>query len=302
MKSSLTEVIKTMLRPVLRWYGMRVPLDKGKYRLVNVLAPRLVPARDPIVAVQAPDGFRMSLDLREHIQQRAYYLGYYEHIIARLLVRYTAKSTTVFDVGANFGQFTLLAAHTVGSSGQVLAFEPSPLAFAALVRNVKLNGFDHVICRQTAVSIAPGTASFYATPPDDLGTGSLARAAAEQFHQNISPLMVEVERLDDYLDRLTRPVSVIKMDIEGAELLALQGAERLIRHYHPTLILEADANLTRVFGYTPGDLGAYLRDLGYAVYSVPTRPWQQPVPLQWPDTPSHDILCLHEPRTSADGR
>ncbi|MGH2521464.1 MAG: FkbM family methyltransferase [Anaerolineales bacterium] len=260
---------------------------------MNFLGPRLIPADNTFLTVRAPHGFHLALDLREHLQREAYYLGYVQHLVVRIFADHVKAGTTVFDLGANFGQFTLLAAQLVGPGGQVFAFDPSPQAFAALQRNVALNGFPQVICRQVAVSNAPGTTTFYATPSTDLGTGSLAQAAAEHFHRDAAPITVNVERLDDYFDQVPRPVSVIKMDIQGAELLALQGAERLIRYHHPALLLEVEGELTHAFGYRPEDLGAYLRDLGYGrIYSVPRRPWHRPKLLNWRELESHDILCL----------
>lgn len=127
---------------------------------------------------------------------------------------------------------------------------------------------------------------------------SLAREAVERYHSNPEVVTVAVERLDDYLDQLTRSVSLIKMDVQGAELPALQGAEHLIRQDRPALILEVDEDVTSAFGYCPEDLGAYLHDLGYVIYSVPVRPWQQPARLDWRKLHSHDILCLSQSKST----
>lgn len=299
MKYSFPEEVKRLARRALRWYGTHTPIDKGRYRLVNFWATRLAPedADNALVTVRSPHGFLVTLDLREHIQQRAYYLGYSDPMFPQAFTRYVKTASAVVDLGANFGQFTLLAAQLVGPKGQVLAFEPAPRPFAALRRNVELNGFTQVICRQAAVSATAGTADFFISPLRDSGTSSLARAAVERYHSEMERVTVEVERLDDHLERLTCPVSLIKMDIQGAELPALQGAGQLIRRDRPILILEVDLVLSGVFGYTPGDLGAYLHDLGYRLYSMPVRPWQRPVLLDWREMKplGNDIFCLPQP-------
>ena len=293
MTRAWPESLKALARRALRGYGLHMPLDHGKYRLVNYGAPRLVPADPAPVVARAPHGFWMSLDLREHIQQRAYYLGYHEAPNMCVLAEQVRPATTVFDLGANFGQFSLLAAHLTGPGGQVFAYEPSPAAYAALERNVALNGYSQVVCRQAAVGAASGKATFFTSPPWDQGTGSLQREAVERYHREVGMVTVVVERLDDLLEHITRPVSAIKMDIQGAELPALQGAEGLLRQHHPALLVEVAEEASRAFGYGPADLGAFLHGLGYRFWAVPVRPGKRRVPLDWRDLRSGDILCLY---------
>jgi FkbM family methyltransferase len=294
MPRSSTDALQALLRRALRCYGLRSPVDHGKYRLVNYWAPRLVPADPTPVVVRAPDGFRMSLALGEHVQQRAYYLGYHQRVLMRVFGERVRPATTVFDLGANFGQFALLAAQRVGPQGQVFAYEPSPLAYEALERNAALNGSLPIVCRQVAVGAVSGKATFYTSPASDQGTGSLARRAVERYHPNVGSVTVPVERLDDCLGRLSCPVSMIKMDVQGAELPALQGAERLLRQYRPALLVEVDEEVTAAFGYQAADLGAYLHDLGYQLYAVPARPRRRLLPLDWRSPAGPDILCIHK--------
>lgn len=259
------------------------------------MAPRLVPAVNYMVTVQTPHGFRMALDLREHIQQRAFYFGYHEHIITAICARYIQPATTVFDLGANFGQFTLLAAHLAGPAGHVLAFEPNPVVFQRLQENVALNGFNNqVACYQTAVSDSQGTTTFYTSPDSNTGTSSLVESAVTQFHQasELRPIEVELVQLDSYANHITSPVSLIKMDIQGAELPALHGAREILTHYKPTLVLEVDPVTSQEFGYHPRDVGAFLNELGYKIFAVPVRPWHKLELLDWSTLSSHDILCV----------
>lgn len=285
--------IKRIVRRALRWYGIHGH-DRGKYRIVNYLAPKLTDDVDHIVTAKAPHGFDMVLDLNEHIQQRAYYFGYHERMVVETFARHLFLNTTVFDVGANFGQFSLLAAQMVGNGGNVVAFEPAPLAYAALVRNVEQNNFQQVLCRPVAVSETRGIATFYASPSNDQGTGSLSREAVERYHIAEQAFSVEVEQLDDYVDRFKQPVSIIKMDIQGAELMALRGATRLLSKYHPVLVIEVDDEVMHAFGYTAQNTCDYIRNFGYSLYSIPTRPWEKVVRLDPYNKSSHDLLCIFE--------
>lgn len=288
-----SEKLKSLIRHFVRWYGLHAP-DKGKYRVINFFAPRLAPAANSApVNVKAAHGFTMSLDLTEHLQQRAYYLGYHEQMIAKAFVDTVTPGSCVFDLGANFGQFTLLAAQLTGSRGQVFAFEPDPNAFAALQRHVMANSFSHIVCRQAAVSDAAGTATFYIAPPTISGTSSLARSAVEYYHHDYTQQEVAVERLDECRSWITSPVSLVKLDVQGAELAALRGAEQLLQEHRPAIIFEADEVAMTAFGYHAQDLSAYLHQLGYVLYSIPTRPWQRPARLDWRTQVSHDVLARH---------
>jgi FkbM family methyltransferase len=284
------EQLKSLARRIVRWYGLHAP-DKGKYRVINFFAPRLAPTAGTPVEVKAAHGFTMSLDLTEHLQQRAYYLGYHEHMIVRAFVDTVTPGSCIFDLGANFGQFTLLSAQLTGSRGQVFAFEPDPNAFAALQRNVVASGFANVTCRQAAASDAAGTAIFYIAPPAFSGTSSLAQSAVEHYHHDYTQQTVAVERLDDYSNRITAPVGLIKLDVQGAELPALRGAEQLLKEYRPAIIFEADETVTTAFGYHTQDLGSYLHQLGYDLFAVPTRPWRHLARLDWRAQLSHDVLA-----------
>jgi len=174
----------------------------------------------------------------------------------------------VFDLGANLGQYTLLAAKCVGKQGQVHSFEPSHRMFRELEFNIKLNGFSDIcILNSLAVCDTCGTAklSRYEEGAEvyaSLGSQERQEATVIGYEE------VKTVRLDDYIEeqRVDR-VDFIKMDIEGAELLALRGAEKLLRRNDsPAILLEmADVN-TDGFGYKAVETWDYLESLGYRLH------------------------------------
>src|SRR5882672_7947426 len=117
--------------------GFRNVRFRGKARLAKLLP--LCGRRTATVF-----GARMILDLADHIERHVY-LGSYEPLNVHRFMRTLRPGDTVFDVGANIGFFTALAARRVGASGRVLAFEPHPLNFAALSEMVTRNGLRCVI-------------------------------------------------------------------------------------------------------------------------------------------------------------
>jgi FkbM family methyltransferase len=146
------------------------------------------------------------------------WLGTYERHMQRLFRERVRPGSTVFDVGANVGFFTLLASKLAGDSGRVYAFEPLPRNLEFLERHVRLNDLGNVHLDALAIAAASGEAHFRIAPHASMG--GLAEGG---------DLRVVTASLDDLIAsaRVPRP-DFIKMDIEGAESEALRGAKNLL--------------------------------------------------------------------------
>ncbi len=149
-------------------------------------------------------------------------LGRYEPIESALLERVVKPGCVAVDLGANIGFHTVRMARRAGPAGRVYAFEPDPVNFALLKRNLESNGFAHATPEQRAISNKKGVLTLYrcASDPMDHRThpGDGDRAGID----------VEATSLDDYFrDRGTR-VDFIKMDVQGAEIKALNGMREVI--------------------------------------------------------------------------
>jgi FkbM family methyltransferase len=130
------------------------------------------------------------------------------------------------DVGANFGLYTLGAAAKVGGAGKVVAFEPTPASAELVRRNAALNGFSRrVEVHAVAVSDGDGTVEFSAN-----GTSCQNAISAFKPFQGsngrLETLVVPTVALDSHFDPAFRTVA--KIDVEGAELLVLRGAPKLL--------------------------------------------------------------------------
>lgn len=170
----------------------------------------------------------------------------------------------VLDVGAFLGYYTLVAAERCGPSGKVFAFEPDPRNFAYLLRNVKENGFtDRVATLRTAAADRSGTKPFF------LDTGD--RSQSSLAFRRLWGRRIEVDcvRLDEWLASGPAP-DVIKMDIEGGELLALNGMEETIRRSGSpiTLFIEYYPAALRAAGGSGTQLLARLAHLGFDVKQI----------------------------------
>ena len=156
----------------------------------------------------------------------------------------------VADVGAYRGTYSLIAAACVGERGRVFAFEPTPSNADAIAASVRLNKFEaRVVIERAAVSAENGVANFYAW--GDATTNSLAHQQSEA-----DTLQVRTISLDEYFANQVPP-RVIKIDIEGAELLALRGAQKILAS-DAFIICELHPYAWAELGYTADDLRALL--------------------------------------------
>lgn len=171
---------------------------------------------------------------------------------------------TAIDVGANFGLWTYRLSRAAGPSGHVLAVEPVPYALSSLRRVVRLLRLGNVEILARGLSDTPGRVTFV-LPLQASGAinAGLAHQAGRVDDTPGSRVEVECElvRLDDIA--VPGDVSLLKCDIEGAELAALRGGEELLRCHAPTLLLEVDPALLARYELGPDDVFAYLAGLGY---------------------------------------
>lgn len=143
---------------------------------------------------------------------------------------------TVVDAGANKGQMALLFASLVGSTGRVVAFEPAPMEFASLERNVRINGLTRVTPIQAAAAETEGTLQFsYAV--DNPTQGKLVNVEPTYRVAQAQTLVVRARRLDSVLDDGVWP-DVVKIDVEGAAAAVLRGAQRIISEVRPAFFIE----------------------------------------------------------------
>lgn len=183
------------------------------------------------------------------------------------------QGDVVFDVGANVGYYTLLFSHLVGKLGVVHAFEPVPVTYAVLADSVgRRQRSDNIRLNNTAVGSTNGQTTLY-LPGSDLGQASLVthESGSWQGAATVTPYPCPIARLDDYaasasLGRL----DFVKIDVEGAELLALQGFAETISRFQPILHLEVSSDWTKAFHYQPLDILELLLGLGYTRFGLVT--------------------------------
>jgi FkbM family methyltransferase len=220
---------------------VKIPGVLAVYRSIS---PLLSSARseDGIPCAEV-NGLKMFLDPAEEASHAGAFLwGEYEPATTAVFMEVVTDGDAVVDVGAHWGYFTLLAASLCGERGRVFAFEPHLKNFALLTKNVEANGLTNVVVVQKAVANHTGTAKLFQ-----------ARSSAGHSLCSIPPgwrlphgcpndaIGVDTVALDDFCAQSSVEPRLIKIDIEGAEPLALAGMQCLIER-NPLLVLITEFN------------------------------------------------------------
>jgi len=160
--------------------------------------------------------------------EHGYWLGSYEMNKRLAFEAEIEPGTVIYDIGANVGYFSLLAAVLTGKEGKVFAFEPLPRNIEFLRKHIELNKMAQISVIEAAVSDHSGEAYF------DLGASSAMGHLSEA-----GEMRVRMVCLDEMLDKgELLPPDYIKLDVEGAEYEALQGARHLLKTHRPVLFLD----------------------------------------------------------------
>lgn len=247
-----------LIRPVIKWFHEALP---DRYMVVRVLGGPL-------------RGRRLSLNLR---YQMGYWLGLTEPDVARAMAAIVLPGEVVYDVGAEVGYFSVMAA-TISRSGPVYAFEPNPANLAILEQTALLNKDLDLRIVPKAVGDTRQSTSFltFANKPGVANASLLGRLAEVHSDDLGDTITVDMVDLDSFSEEATEP-DVIKIDVEGAEALVLRGMRRLLTMKRPKLIIEIHNESAQ------HEAMDCLAKLGYRIHSI-GRTYQATFPYR--------VLCM----------
>ncbi len=202
-------------------------------RFLNLAAPAGL--SEVIIAAGELKGLKMLLDLGS---EKDYWLGTYEPELQAAIARQVRPGMIAYDVGANVGYVSLMLARRLGEAGHVFAFEALPSNLERLRGNLALNRFTGIVeVVPAAVVDDDKTVRFMIGP-----SGGMGKAEGSAGRQDVAyPEAIEVAgvSLDSFVYRGGYPVpQVVKMDIEGGEVLALPGMQRLLVEGKPLVFME----------------------------------------------------------------
>jgi FkbM family methyltransferase len=169
-----------------------------------------------------------------------YLTGDAEPEVQEALAELIKPGQTVYDVGANIGFFTILCSRLVGPQGKVYAFEPIPENLVTLRHNIALNKLTNVVVVEQALSASTGTAEMFVSPWSAFHSLDVAGASKRENHgPDGGQITVATVTLDEFLQRdgVSAP-DLVKLDVEGAELLVVEGMRETLRTVQPLLLVE----------------------------------------------------------------
>jgi FkbM family methyltransferase len=180
-------------------------------------------------------GMQMLLDLKS---EKDYWLGTYELELQAAITDLVLPGQVIYDIGASIGFMSLLFAMKTGLNGHVYAFEALPANIERLTDNIELNSFqERVTVVKAAVQVNSGKTDFYPGPSS--ATGKVAGSAGRSAIEYQPSIQVEGVAIDEFIYTSGNPIpEIIKIDIEGGEILALPGMSRLLHRNHPILLVE----------------------------------------------------------------
>jgi FkbM family methyltransferase len=214
--------------------------------------------------------FTMQMSIYEYFMSGYFFLGETNPFETQAVRDNLSDGTTFIDIGAHIGWYSLVAADKIGKSGKVIAFEPNPACITALKKNLNHNvDLSNIVLETKALSDKKGKTIFWIG--DDMG-GSFIRENTKRLTQNgkLKSIQVNTITLDEYLTekKLTK-INLIKIDVEGAEMQVLKGADKTLNKYSPDILIEVVNDTLQKNNFSKKELFSYLKEKKYNAY-IPT--------------------------------
>ncbi len=214
--------------------------------------------------------------------------GIYDLVLTEVIWRLIEIGETAIDIGANIGYVTSIMSVKVGKTGRVWCFEPNPEVYKELTINIeswKIKGYDNISPQQIALSNYSGNGVLNLTPKNrgEVFIDTSQKVVNIQANSK-EACVVNIERLDNFLEKEKNNVGVLKIDVEGHELEVLQGAGNLICKHHVRDIIFEEHN-----SY-PSPLTDFLESNGYTIFRIWKSFWR---PIL--ESPSKNLIHPWEP-------
>jgi FkbM family methyltransferase len=247
------------------------------------------------------DGLRVHLLSSSQLSQACLYYGLPDWPSMQVLRRYLRPGDLCADIGANVGIYSLLLARHAGPTN-VHAFECLPSNIVKLHANLRLNGFDGapgVVVRSIALADRDGPMLLNASDGDATASISPPLNPGQNTAQN-GEVWVQARRLDGYT--WPKPLAYIKIDVEGAEQLVLEGSEQLLRSNPPRVWSFEYLDTQQRLGSSKVELLEAFGRWGYLFFLYQAAentltPFTPTTTGQWPAQQDDNVLAIHHAST-----
>lgn len=266
MSLAQSKVVGATAIPSPRWKFDEAVTDPSPLSQLKVALWREYGRRSLDADISLPwlENTTVRMPLRSDLSLSLFTLGSFEPNLIATLSPLVHPGDTFVDVGANEGLYTLLAGRRVGPDGLVIAIEPSPREIKRLRANVAANGLDsRVVVVEQPLADTSRLENFAVAEIDHGGQNAFADLMSEAVGvAQLRPAWVTT--LDILAARLPRPIDILKIDVEGAELAVLRGADETIGRCRPICAVEVGRSHDR----SDGTIEAAFADADYAVFGI----------------------------------
>jgi FkbM family methyltransferase len=209
------------------------------------------------------------------VSEELHLFGVHEPVSTHEYLACLSLGDHVLDIGSNIGYYALLAADKVGPSGRVIGCEPASGVFEILERNVRRSDLTNIEVFPCAIGAQSGSLEFYESEIPNWGSVFQNNKLMQTRTSTVT-----AKTVDEIVGSISNfHPSAIRMDVEGAELLVLEGAREVLREYKPCLFIEFH-NFALGWDKVRTAIAA-LADEGYSSASVIERTWDQPWMSAW---------------------
>jgi FkbM family methyltransferase len=276
-------MLRSSIRSALRWFAGTFPV-RGRLKLADKLGALVAPEGADVVEI---NGVHVELDHRV-LTHRMMYYGLYEENIMNFLRRTLRPGMTVFDPGANMGYFAAMCLGMVRPGGRVYSFEPSRTCLAQLHAHNRVDAVDGWTLLPMALTDHVGEHTFFDTPRV-ISRGYACLEGVNTPKDRI-PHAVQVTTVDAFCaDRGIDRVDFLKLDIEGSELPALRGAQRMMsKGALPVIMVET--TLTATDRAITTAIDELLRGNSYRSHHVRGNGTLQPIDILQREALREDII------------
>ena len=255
----MTHQLPALMRVGFLWnkYGF-----KGRGYLTRLIGRRFVKEGNYVISTN--HGARLVVDLNNLDIYAAIFNagGEWDSHIAQICQRLLQMNDVFFDVGANAGCISLDTRAHMGEEVRICLFEPQPSLSSSIKKSIAVNGFNNLQLFEVLLGNYDGTAELYLT-------SHAIHASMIPREKEFDKIMLPIWKVDTLVATgRCPPPDIIKIDTEGAELQILEGMRKTLTDHSPTILFEADENMTR-FGYSAADLITLISSAGdYDFYAT----------------------------------
>lgn len=175
------------------------------------------------------------------------------------LTNYIKQGMVVLDIGANIGYYSLIFSKLIGEKGRVYSFEPTKCTYKELLKNIEINHCKNIVPLNHALSDKNEKRKFYHA--DDHGRNAFAPEIENAIFEE-----VECKMLDQIIEENNLKIDLVKIDVEGAELLVFKGGSKFLNQFNGPIYCEFNTPKIKNMGYALKDLVLLINEMGFDIY------------------------------------